>query len=180
MRRFPLLLLAAAVFLAPAAEAQPENGEAAFTLPVLEDQQRWTRASLHVDWILLAALANAKEHGQGAEDFGRSIGRMFATSWGEPGTGTVAQLARGMAANLQMWPGAEVELVQATDEGVTLRVNRPWLAAFGGAGEAYGVTPAEHELVFRTVVGEIASYLGLGFDQRSTDEHMYLVIAASP
>ena len=142
-------------------------------LPDLTDDQNWKRAEFHsMTWVSVSA-AYAEEHGDGIEEYGRWIGKQFAPSWGEEGSGTPAGLIRGWYRNAAAWQGLEFEVMEATDGIVKARSNRPW-ASYFGEEDMYGLTNGEFELFLAAIYDEIAKHLGLDYEQEEDGDHLVI------
>ena len=146
--------------------AQNATAQEPIETPELTTEQSWARAVNNLNAMVYALIHQGKAHGESPAEVGARMGELFGPSWSsEPGTGTPAQLVRGMAANLQSWPDAEVAISPA-DGGYALRYNRPWMSDFGDDGMAYGVSVEEYETMWNAGVKAIADYLGLTVELR--------------
>ena len=145
------------------------------TIPELTDEQRWARATMNLDAITLAVIAHAKAQGITPEAHGREMGSYFASSWGEPGSGTVEQFVRAMGANYLMWQHARVDLVEQAEGSATMRVNRPWTETMG-QGDNYGVTPEEMDDYFGGISQAITSHLGLDYRQSRDGDDLVITV----
>lgn len=157
--------IAAALVLLPTAGARAQD--APVRAPDLTSAQRWDLAAANLNAFSVALLHLGEVYGESPEEVGARLGALFAPVWGGPsGTGTPEQLARGMATNLLVWPGAEVALSTAADGAWVLRHNRPWLGWYGPAGARLGRTVAEYERFFNAAMERLAEELGLAVDAR--------------
>ncbi len=108
-------------------------------LPELTDDENWKRAQFQTLSFVSVSAAYAEEHGDGIEEYRRWIGKQFAPSWGEEGSGTPAELIRGWYRNTAAWQGLEFEVLEATDGMVKARSNRPW-ASYFDEEDLFGLT----------------------------------------
>jgi hypothetical protein len=160
----PLVLLLCFSF----AGQQKEN-----ELPKYTPEQRWERASSQLTVMMVGAISYAKSMGQSAEQFGEYQMKLFASSWGEPGSGTL-NVIRGVHRNFMVWPGSEFEILESSDVSVTARSNRPWAKYFGEDKTWYGVTLEEVEKYFGTSIRLLAEYLGLEYKDEVKEGWLYL------
>ncbi len=145
---------------AVAAKAAPIPG--APELPVLTETQSWKRAVMNLTAMVVAGIANAREHGESPQAAGKKIGELFAPGWTVPaGADPVHFYAKGMAANLQSWPGTEPMITEAQGGTVTLRFTRTYRSFFGQDEKEMGVTVAEYDAFFQGLLDGVASHLGL-------------------
>ena len=144
-------------------------------LPELTSDQNWNRTIDHAMAFMSVSAAYAEDHGDGIEEYGRWIGKQFAPSWGEEGSGTPAQLVRGWYRNASAWQGLEFEVLEATDGMVKARSNRPW-ASYFGEEDLYGLTEGEFDQLVAFIYDEIAIYLGLDFDQAQDGDHLVITV----
>lgn len=144
-------------------------------LPELTPDQRWARLEFH--WASWAAVATAyaEEQGHSVDEFGRWIGKQFAPGWGERGSGTPAGLVRGWYRNAAAWRDLEFEILEATDNMVKARSSRPWVQGFGTEG-VFGLTEAEVDRLVWLVYDEIATHLGLAYEQQLDGEDLVITV----
>lgn len=156
--------------------AGPVTGQDTATAPELSMEQSWERAVTNLEAVSLALINQGRAHGESAAEVGARMGTLFGPSWSrEPGTGTPRMLVRGMAANLQLWPDAEVA-VSTSDGAYVLRYNRPWQDLFGDDGTVYDVSIDEFEAMWNAGVTAIGEYLGLDVAlERDGDEWVMTV-----
>ena len=163
----PLVLLLCFSF----AGQQKEN-----ELPKYTPEQRWERASSQLTVMMVGAISYAKSMGQSAEQFGEYQMKLFAPSWGEPGTGSL-NIIRGVNYNFMMWAGSEFEITESSDVSVTARSNRPWAKYFGEDKTWYGVTLEEVETYLETSIRLLAEYLGLEYKSEVKEDWLYMTFA---
>lgn len=157
------MTLAAALFLFLGAHAA--TAQEPIEAPDLSAEESWARAVSNLNALALAMIRQGRDHGMTAEEVGARMGELFGPSWSrEPGTGTPAQLVRGMAANLQLWPDAEVSIEPVDGGGYALHHNRPWMNVFGDDGTAYDVSVADYEAMWNAGIRAIGDYLGLAVE----------------
>lgn len=172
MRRATVAALCFVVLAAPGAAAQDID-----PVPELDRQQRWVRAVSNLNAFGLALLHLGQEYGESPEEVGTRVGTFFGPSWSrQPGTTTPEQLARGMAANLQLWPGASVSLTRLPDGGVRLRHNRPWSSWFDQVGATYDFTITDYEAFFNAAMTALADHLGLELEAHEEGDGWVLTI----
>lgn len=166
--RTPLSLLVLSLAVAPAALAQQRQAETkqappALALPVLTETQAWARAAYNLNYFFAAAILTGREHGQTPEAVGKKFGEIAAESWSIPtGVDPVAFFARGMAANLQIWPGAAPTVVEAKPGSVTLRYAPTFYRkGFADSNMPSGVTVTDFESFFQGLAAGLSGRLGL-------------------
>lgn len=113
-----------------------------------------------------AAIATAKARGVSVDDYGRELGKLFASSWGAPNTGTAVRMARSVFWNATVFAGGKGDVVNVTDTAVTFRFQRVWATYFGAQKELVGVTLDEYNRVLTVTNQELANYLGLRYSER--------------
>lgn len=141
------------------------------------DEQRWSRMGTLGTLGTVAAIAYAKSQGTPLDSFGRWWGDLFAPSWGAPGSYTPAGVMRGMRRNFLAWPGMEAEILSESDESVSARFTRPWVAYFGDDRTWYGVTLDEFERLNSMFMERIAEYHELAFEERRDGERWIVTFA---
>ncbi len=161
-----LLLLCPALsapVLAQEPKAQTKQAPEAVVLPVLTEAQAWQRAAYNFSYFTGAAILQGREHGQKPEAVGKFMGEIAAESWNIPaGVDRAAFFARGMGANLQIWPGAAPSVVEATPGAVTVRFNPVFYRkAFADKEMPSGVTVGDYEAFFQGLMDGLGSRLGL-------------------
>jgi hypothetical protein len=146
-------------------------------LPQLTPEQNWNRMEFH--WATWAAVATAyaQEQGHSVESFALWLAEKVAPSWGESGSGTPARLVRGWYRNAAAWKDLEFEVLVATDEMVTVRSNRPWAQDFDAEG-MYGLTADGVDQLFRVFYQNVATHLGLTFEQESEGDYLVITVQA--
>lgn len=147
--------------------------------PELTVEQRWQLATANLNAFMVAFLEVGREHGQSPEEVGMRLGEFFGPAWGgRSGTGEPERLARGMATNLLVWPGAEVSLSQSDDGAYVLRHNRPWSAWFAQRGPAAPFSVDDFEAMFNAAMASLGDYLGLDVESRREEGGWVQVIRA--
>lgn len=173
MRTAPPVVAFCLILLA----AHPTTAQDPDPVPQLDRQQRWVRAVSNLNAFALALLHLGREYGESPEEVGTRVGTFFGPSWGgRPGTTTPEQVARGMAANLQLWPGAVVSVTALSDGGARLRYNRPWSSWFQQVGATYDFTIDDFEAYFNAAMVALGDYLGLAVEARRDGEEWVLTI----
>lgn len=86
-------------------------------------------------------------------------------------------MVRGMHRNLSLWPNSEFEIVEQSEKSVTVRANRPWSVLFGEDETWYGVTVQEYETFFGVFNSRLADHLGLGYEERTEGDWLYLTFS---
>ncbi len=164
---------------AAAAKAAPVPG--APELPVLTDKQAWGRATMNLTATAVAVIANAREHGESPQAAGKKIGELFAPGWTLPaGADPVHFYAKGMAANLQSWPGTEPVITEAQGGTLTLRFTRTYRSFFGQGEKEMGVTVAEYDAFFQGLLDAVASHLGLQATLKTDGDYGFINIKKLP
>jgi hypothetical protein len=147
--------------------------------PELTVEQRWALAAANLNAFMVAFLEVGREHGQSPEEVGMRLGEFFGPAWGgRSGTGDPARLARGMATNLLVWPGAEVSLTEADDGAYVLRHNRPWTGWFAQRGPQAPFSVDDFEAMFNAAMASLGDYLGLEVESRREEGDWVQVIRA--
>jgi len=166
-----IIVLLAITVIAPLAAQQQTQLE----LPEYTLEQRWARASsqLAVSWVV--AISYAKSVGKTSEQYGDYCAKFFATSWGEPGSGST-KIIRGLRRNYLMFSDSEFEVIEFSEVSTTARFNRPWLKYFGEDQKWFGVTLEEYEACFRVFNQRLAEYLDLEYKEKIKDNWLYLTV----
>lgn len=170
------VVLLATLHRSPAAQDVRQQGKT-ITFPTFTAEQNWTRASALIHSMGVGGFAFAKGRGVSAEEYGHTIGDLFAPGWGQPDAGSAIRYARGIQNNLRAMTGTTVEVLQASDTLITMRATRGWRSAFGPSEQVYGVTLNEYETILGTFQERIARYLGLRFTQRVEDQYLIMTIS---
>ena len=139
-------------------------------------EQRWERAARHAALGGVSGIAYAKTMGQSVEAYAGSMADLFVPGWGEPGSGSLA-VVRGMHRNFSLWPDCEFEIVEQSGTAVTVRTNRPWSVFFGEDETWYGVTVQEYETFFGVFNSRLADHLGLGYEEWTEGDWLYLTFS---
>ena len=145
----------------------------AVELATYTPEQRWERAASQFAVSGVAAIAYAKSMGQTVEEYAGAVADLFAPGWGEPDSGSLT-IVRGMHRNFSLFPNAEFEIVEQSEESVTARVNRPWAGYFGEDETWYGVTLEEYEKSNQVFLSRLCEYLGLGYEEWTDEGWAYL------
>jgi hypothetical protein len=164
------------VVAALVAAAVPGSPAHAQELPEYTVEQRWERAALHVTLFAVIAIRQGIDAGTTAVDAGHTVARIFGPGWS--GVRTPLAMARAIHFNWQLYPGSVITIQQAADGSVTLRMNRPYAAAFGENRMLYGVSLADFDTTFRVFHGLVAEQQGMEFRQTEDPEWISMVIRA--
>ena len=167
MKRVPALLLAFLLVVPLGARAQD------IELNTYTPEQRWQRASEFVTLGALSGMAVAKASGQSVEFYNKYMADMFVPGWGQPNTGDLG-IVRGMHRNMVVWPDGRFEIVEQSDNSITVRVNRPWASFFGEDGTRFGVTLEEYDSYFDYFNARLADYKGLSYEHWIEDGWSYM------
>lgn len=161
------------------AGASAVRGQEPVRAPELTVEQRWQLAAANLNAFMVAFLDVGREHGQSPEEVGMRLGEFFGPAWGgRSGTGEPERLARGMAANLLLWPGAEVSLEESEDGAYLLQHNRPWSAWFAQRGPGAPFSVDDFEAMFNAAMASLGDYLGLDVESRREEGGWVQVIRA--
>lgn len=142
--------------------------------PDYSTDQLWLRADFLAAGTMVFVLGQAKSQGRSVEDVAMEMATFYAPAWSD--VETAKQMMGWVRVNYMSSPRAEFETLEASEESVRARMNRPWKAYFGESGEILGVTFAEVESLFRRFYEEIASQRGLVYEQEQDEEHILITI----
>ena len=144
--------------------AGPAVGQSAAlpALPELTPEQRWERAALHVTLFAALALWEGLQQGETVDAI---AGRMADLVGGWRGTDTPLAMARSIRNNWMLWPDAEWELEEASDDRVRFRMSRPWTDTFGENGLVFGVSETDFTAWLRLFHEGIAAGNGMTYRQ---------------
>jgi hypothetical protein len=170
------MILVAVLHRSPAAQDVRQQGKT-ITFPTFTADQNWTRASSLIHSMGVGGFAFAKSHGASAEEYGRTVGDLFAPGWGQRDGGSAIRYARAIQNNLRAMTGTTVEVLQVSDTLVTMRVTPGWRSTFGTNKQVYGVTLDEYETIQGTFQDQVARYLGLRYAQRNEGEYVVMTIS---
>lgn len=137
-------------------------------------EQLWARADFLSAGSMIFALGHARSHGQSAEDVAKEMATFYASAWS--GVETPRQMMGWIRVNYLASPRAEFEVLEASEDVVRARMNRPWKAYFGESGEALGVAFTEVEELFRVFYEETADRLGLIYEQEQEEEQVLITV----
>lgn len=118
---------------------------------------------LRYQWQALAVgtLAAALEQGGSPREHGRTLGRMFSSSWGT--SLTPEGFARGMGNNLALLD-ATVEVAESGRDRAVLESSRPWAESWGADYEEWGVSVEEYETWLAGVMAGIGAPHGISVE----------------
>lgn len=170
------IILLAALHRSLAAQDVRQQGKT-ITFPTFTADQNWTRASSLMYAEAVGGFAIAKTRGLSAEEYGRVLGDRFAPGWGQRDGGSAIRYARGIQNNLRAMTGTTIQVLEASDTLVTMRVTPGWRSFFGPSKQVYGVTLEEYETIHGTFQDRIARYLGLRYAQRNEGEYVVMTIS---
>lgn len=146
----------------PAAEG------AKFELPKRTNEERWKRAAYFAGLNGIIPIAFGKARGMSVEEVGEALAKLYAPTWSA--NMTPQRLATGFHRNLMCDPAAIVEVVAATENQISFRLNRYYLPYFGDQGAWYGVTVPEAEKVWMMINQAIAARGGLELEEKIEDQ----------
>ena len=141
--------------------------------PSYTPEQRWERAATFATLGTVSAIAYVKSSGQSLDEYYEAMADLFVPGWGEPGTASLGIMV-GFLRNFAAWPDCEYEIVEQSEDYVTARLNRPWTKYFGEDQTWYGVTLQEYEAFTEFFNLRLAEYKGLGYEQWTEGEWMYV------
>ena len=180
MRRVALSLLAFTAFAAPVrplhTQEVRQQGKP-LTVPAYSAEVRWNRTAQHFYAFFIGGIAHAKSLGRTPEAFGRFLGDLYASGWGQPQSGTAIAVARTWYFNFEALPKADAQLVAVDDTTAVLRHRRTHVAFFGPTRAVSGVTLDDYDRAFAAAGTRINEYLGL--HTRITVEGEWNVITIS-
>jgi hypothetical protein len=165
------LLLLLGVLAAPLS-AQEESYE----LPEYSDDQRWNRASTLFMAVLVGDLAKQKAAGVSGAEAGQASGELFGPPNGWNNSNTPMRLFRGMYRNWMIHPEQTCELLEATEDVVRARCNRPWLSYFGDDGVAFGVTVQDYTDSGQAFAATIADKHDMDWEQRVEGDDFMITV----
>lgn len=170
MRRMGLALATVVMLSAPLAAQNVRQQGTTVAVRKYTDLERWDRTAFHFHSFFIAGIAQAKSLGKTAEDYGRFVGDLFASSWGPPNSGVPVDIARAWIVNMGAFPNTDAQILSVTDSSATLRYRRTYAGFFANGQAVFGVTLAEYDHAFDALVGRIADYLGVRIDSRVDGE----------
>ena len=170
-------IIALATLHGPLAGQEVRQQATTITFPTFTADQNWARASALMYAEAIGGFAFAKTRGASAEEYGRVIGDVFAPGWGQRDAGSAVRYARGIQNNFRAMSGTTVDVLEAGDTLVTMRVKRGWRSYFGPSQAVYNVTLDEYETIHGTFLDRIARYLGLGYAQRIEGDYVVITIS---
>ena len=164
------------VLLTVVAAAPAQAQEVSYDLPTYTDSLRWNRAGTLFIAALVGDLVKSKEQGMSAAESGRASAKVFGPPNGWNRSDTPFVLFRGMYYNWMSHPDQTCELLEAGENLVRARCNRPYLGYFGTSGESYGVTVAQYEEMGLNFAATIADYHGMDWQQRVDGDDVMITI----
>jgi hypothetical protein len=147
-----------------------------YELPEYDDARRWNRAATLLTAVLVSDIAKSKARGVTAAEAGAEAAGIFGPPNGWTGSDTPFVLFRGMYYNWMTHPEQTCELLEAGEDVVRARCNRPYLSYFGESGESYGVTVADYEASSKTFAWTIADYHGMDWEQQHDGDDLLITI----
>jgi hypothetical protein len=177
MRRMRWLGLFPAVTLALALGSAPADAQdlASGILPKLAPEQQISRLQTNLVALAIGHLVHAAERGQGAREAGTFLGEYFAGSW-SPDTG-LERFVLAMNGNWQILD-ARTEILEVGDGFVRGRRDRLFdRVALARSYLDRGITPAQLEEMFATIVSVIAGTLGLEYLETDAADHVAFTVS---
>jgi hypothetical protein len=150
MRRMvlPILLLVVVAF-----PARAQFGDVTDTGPA---EGEINAAEFNIDWPWVAAIAYAKDVGQTPQQYGRFIGELAAPGWtARTPTGFMLRMYR----NYCEWEGLQFEVVDVSQDMISVRTNVPYESRIGDTGDPFGVTLQDYVAVHEAAYDAIAEHL---------------------
>jgi len=142
-------------------------------LPEYTTDQRWTRAARFGVNGQVTLISLGKDQGMSVAEIGEWVGNFYKQGWTEgPREPSAAVVA--FYRNQKVFPTGEMEVVEVSDDAVTVRFNRPHLLVFGDDMVHYGVTVDEYEEVMKIAQDIIGDWIGLDLDQRIDGNWWYV------
>ena len=142
-------------------------------LPEYTTDQRWDRANRFGVNGIVTLIALGKDQGMTVSEIGEFTGAFYVQGWAkgprEPSAALIAFYRNHMVS-----PTARIEVLEASENAVTARLNRPYLLIFGDDMSHYGVTVEEYDEVMRITQGMISDWIGLDLEQRIEGDWSYL------
>ncbi len=167
-----ILLLGLLIFLAPGRLHAQQDTPTGF--PEYSQDQLWRRADFLSAGTMVFVLGQAKSRGHTVEDVANDMATFYASGWS--GVETPRQMMGWVRVNYLASPQTEFEILEASEDMVRARMNRPWKIYFGESGEIFGVTFTEVEALFRIFYEEIAGQRGLVYEQEQDAEHVVITV----
>ncbi|MGI9628230.1 MAG: hypothetical protein ACR2QM_15460 [Longimicrobiales bacterium] len=158
------------------ATATPLEAQEDYSLPSYTDAQRWTRSATLQLAVLVGQLGAQKAAGLTAMEAGRASARTFGPPNGWNGSDTPMRLFRGMYRNWMSHPEQRCELVEAGEDLLRARCNRPYLSYFGDDGMAFGVSLREYEESGLGFASGLAEAHGMEWLQESEGDEVVITI----
>lgn len=136
------------------------QGAAPPPLPELTPEQRWQRAAQHTTLFAALALREGLERGETVDAV---AGRVVDLIGGWRAVDTPFAMARAIRTNWMLWPNAEWELEEASEDRVRFRMSRPWTDTFGEDDLLFGVSESDFTAWFRHFHERVAARQGLTY-----------------
>jgi len=145
-------------------------------LPELTAEQKTDRLRGNLLAIHFGLLGYAEMHGQSIEEIGRSVGKMFATSW--PDEATPEYFVTAMGSNWQMFD-LRTEILEVGDDYVKARRDKFQLSDEANAWyqERFGHGVSDLKKFLQVLEKEIISELGLEIAHSVEDEHLVFTVS---
>ena len=115
-------------------------------------------AEFNIEWPWVAAIAYAKDVGQTPQQYGRFIGELAAPGWTAR---TPAGFVLRMYRNYCEWDGLQFEVVEVSEDMISVRTNVPYESRVGDSGDPFGVTLQDYVAVHEAAYDAIAEHLNL-------------------
>ena len=160
-----VLGLAAPCLAQPAGTPPTPSAKSSVELPQYTPEQRWARAASQVGWLFAAAIQTGKQAGRTLEQTANEFVAVFSPGWNK--TMGPAQMVRAVRRNILLWPKAQVEVLDSSENTAKIRFNRPWVEDFNPDSK---VTPEELERVLELFQRALAEERGMTLETQRDGE----------
>ncbi|MBD3225858.1 MAG: hypothetical protein GF313_14110 [Caldithrix sp.] len=157
-------------------QTSEEKEDQKIKLKKLYLEQKLQRSVMNLAAILTCGIAYAKSQGETPEDYGKFVGDILAASWkGSKGKG-ISAFVKGMYLNFQSDRNCKWEIVNNSENSVTVKMNR-----FGDETVKYyayaGVTPQEYDRTMGKLMEAITDYLGFDYEQELEGDQIVFTVS---
>lgn len=148
------------ILLTLALAHQPLRAQAVDLTDARTTEQKLNRTLYLIDFAYVAFIAHAKSMGQTTEQLSEWMVGFAAPSWGAPGSATPASFVRGMFRNYNLYSDLQFEILSESASEIRGRMNSPYAARFGDAGESNGVKFIDFQRMMSLFYEGVADHLG--------------------
>jgi len=133
-------------------------------LPELNVNQKLDRAVMNFTVFLTGGIAYAKSMGKTPEEYGKFIGEVLSPGWNSVKGKGISSFIEGMYTNFESDVNCRWDILNESDNSVTVKMNR-YGDAFVKAYAETGVTTEDYDQFIGEMMKTIANYLGFNYTQ---------------